>query len=68
MIVNVQHQANNHTARVQEETRGFQRAVQDNAEAIIAQRVNHEASRDEEYMLLMHSRDEEYVSNGTLIS
>eukprot|EP00971_Amphidinium_carterae_P319891 6358443-Amphidinium_carterae.1 len=42
MIVNVQHQANNCTAKVQEEARGFQRAVQDNAEAIIAQRINHE--------------------------
>eukprot|EP00971_Amphidinium_carterae_P124661 2469338-Amphidinium_carterae.1 len=38
MIANVQQQANNL------ETRGFQRAVQDNAEVVIAQRLNHEAS------------------------
>eukprot|EP00971_Amphidinium_carterae_P325573 6455926-Amphidinium_carterae.1 len=75
MIASVQHQANNHTARVQEDARGFQRAVQDNAEAVIAQRISHEASvyqnilngnihqRDEEYMHLIRSRDEEYASS-----
>eukprot|EP00971_Amphidinium_carterae_P013879 273415-Amphidinium_carterae.1 len=37
MIASVQHQVNNDTARVQE-------AVQDNAEVIIAQRINQETS------------------------
>eukprot|EP00971_Amphidinium_carterae_P328558 6460505-Amphidinium_carterae.2 len=35
MIVSVQQQANNHTAKVQEEARGFQTAVQDNAEVTL---------------------------------
>eukprot|EP00971_Amphidinium_carterae_P350709 6491699-Amphidinium_carterae.1 len=80
MIASVQHQANHHTARVQEEARGFQRAVQDNAEAVIAQRVSHEAAvyqnilngnihqRDEEYMHLIRSRDEEYVSSMATVT
>eukprot|EP00971_Amphidinium_carterae_P132815 2630305-Amphidinium_carterae.1 len=79
MIANVQHQANNQTARVQEETRGFQGAVQDNAGTIIAQRVAHEASghqnshgnihhRDQEYMQLIQSRDEEYVSSMAAVT
>eukprot|EP00971_Amphidinium_carterae_P093543 1851063-Amphidinium_carterae.2 len=70
----------NHTARVQEEAHGFQRAVQDNAQAIIAQRINQEASafqnilngntqqRDEEYMQLIRSRDEEYVSSMAAVT
>eukprot|EP00971_Amphidinium_carterae_P016577 327384-Amphidinium_carterae.1 len=40
MIVCVQQQANIHTYRVQKEARGFQCAVQDNAEAVISQRAN----------------------------
>eukprot|EP00971_Amphidinium_carterae_P203540 4039344-Amphidinium_carterae.1 len=44
MIASVQQQANNHTVRAQEEARGPKRAAQDNAEAVIAQRINHEAS------------------------
>eukprot|EP00971_Amphidinium_carterae_P157574 3123698-Amphidinium_carterae.3 len=80
MIATVQQQANSHTARVQEEARGFQRAVQDNAEAVIAQRTNYEASvyqnilngnihqRDEEYMQLIRSRDDEYVSSMAAVT
>eukprot|EP00971_Amphidinium_carterae_P016055 316419-Amphidinium_carterae.1 len=56
------------------------KAVQDNAEVVIAQRLNHEASvyqnilngnihqRDEEYMQLIRSWDEEYVSSMAAVT